>query len=190
MEDTFSNLATYGYIGLFLYSLGGGFVALIGAGVLSFMGKMDLTTSIAIAFVANALGDVMLFYMARYQKSMMMEGVRKHRRKLALSHVMMKKYGSWIILIQKFVYGIKTLIPIAIGLTKYDFKKFAILNVGSAAIWALTFGLGSYYSGDALIKFAEVIGDKPWIAPIVLVVFGGGLWLYMEQATKKKVVKL
>ena len=189
MEDTFSNLATYGYIGLFLYSLGGGFVALVGAGVLSFMGKMDITTSIAIAFVANTIGDVMLFYMARYQKSMMMEGLRKHRRKLALSHVMMKKYGSWIILIQKFVYGIKTLIPIAIGLTKYDFKKFAILNVASAAVWALAVGLGSYYSGEPLVKLSEMIGEKPWIAPLILVVFGGSLWLYMEKATKKKVSK-
>jgi len=186
MEDTFSNLATYGYIGLFLYSLGGGFVALVGAGVLSYMGKMDIGTAIAVAFVANALGDVMLFYMARYQKTTMMEGIRKHRRKLALSHIMMKKYGSWIILMQKFVYGIKTLIPIAIGLTKYDFKKFAILNVGSSAIWALSVGLGSYYSGAPLMKVAELIGEKPWIAPIILVVFGGSLWLYLEKATKKK----
>jgi len=187
MEDTFSNLATYGYIGLFLYSLGGGFVALIGAGVLSFMGKMDLTLSILIAFTANAIGDVLLFYMARYQKSMMMDGIRKHRRKLALSHVMMKKYGSWIILIQKFVYGIKTLIPIAIGLTKYDFKKFAILNVFSSAVWALAFGLGSYYSGGVLVKAAETISDKPYIAPMILVVLGGSLWFYLTQATKKKV---
>ena len=186
MEDTFSNLATYGYIGLFLYSLGGGFVALIGAGVLSFMGKMDLTLSITIAFFANAIGDFMLFYMARYQKSMMMDGLRKHRRKLALAHIMMKKNGSWIILIQKFVYGIKTLIPIAIGLTKYDFKKFALLNILSAAAWALIFGFGSYYSGSFLVKIAQTIGDKPWIAPIILVTVGGALWVYMTQATKKK----
>ncbi|HHH72356.1 MAG TPA: DedA family protein, partial [Sulfuricurvum sp.] len=32
MEDMFSNLATYGYIALFLYSLGGGFVGLMAAG--------------------------------------------------------------------------------------------------------------------------------------------------------------
>ena len=185
MEDMFSNLATYGYIGLFLYSLGGGFIALVGAGVLSYMGKMDLATSMMIAFMANALGDMMLLYMARYQKSMMMEGLRGHRRKLALSHLLMKRYGSWIILFQKFVYGIKTLIPIAIGLTKYDAKKFAILNVLSAGVWAFVFGYGSYYSGGVLVKFAEVISDKPWIAPLILVVFGGALWLYMEKVTKK-----
>jgi len=187
MEDTFSNLETYGYIGLFLYSLGGGFIALLGAGVLSFMGKMDISTSIAIAFTANALGDILLVYLARYQKSMMMEGLSKHRRKLALAHIYMKKYGSWIILIQKFVYGIKTLIPIAIGLTKYDFKKFIILNIGSSAIWALVVGFGSFYSGRVLVELAGVVGDKPWIAPLILVVFGGSLWLYMEKATKKKI---
>ncbi len=186
MEETFSNLETYGYIGLFLYSLGGGFVALLGAGVLSYLGKMDLATSISIAFVANALGDILLVYLARYQKSMMMEGLHKHRRKLALAHIYMKKYGSWIILIQKFVYGIKTLIPIAIGLTKYDFKKFIVLNVGSAAIWALAVGFGSFYSGSVLVELAEVVSNKPWIAPVILVVFGGSLWLYMEKATKKK----
>lgn len=189
MEDTFTSLATYGYIGLFLYSLGGGFVALIAAGVLSFMGKMDLTLVIAIAFVANALGDTLLFYMARYQKSMMMDGLRKHRRKLALSHIMMKKYGSWIILFQKFVYGIKTLIPIAIGLTKYDFKRFTVLNILSAGVWAISIGLGSYYSGSVLVKVAETISDKPWIAPIVLVVFGSALWIYLTQATKRKISK-
>jgi membrane protein DedA with SNARE-associated domain len=117
---------------------------------------------------------------------MMMEGLKKHRRKLALAHVMMKKNGSWIILIQKFVYGIKTLIPIAIGLTKYDAKKFAILNVLSAGVWALVFGFGSYYSGAILVNFAKIVSDKPWIAPIILVVFGGALWLYMEKATKKR----
>jgi len=187
MEETFSNLETYGYIGLFIYSLGGGFVALLGAGVLSYLGKMDLATSMSIAFVANALGDVLLVYLARYQKSMMMDGLHKHRRKLALAHIYMKKYGSWIILIQKFVYGIKTLIPIAIGLTKYDFKKFIIFNIGSSAIWAFAVGFGSYYSGSVLVKIAGVISDKPWIAPVILVVFAGSLWFYMEKATKKKV---
>ena len=187
MEDTFSNLETYGYIGLFLYSLGGGFVALLGAGVLSYLGKMDLATSMSVAFVANAIGDILLVYLARYQKSMMMEGLSKHRRKLALAHIYMKKYGSWIILIQKFVYGIKTLIPIAIGLTKYDFKKFILLNIPSSALWAAVVGFGSYYSGSVLVEFAGIVSDKPWIAPVILLVFAGSLWLYMEKATKKKV---
>jgi len=186
MEETFSNLATYGYIGLFIYSLGGGFVGLIAASVLSFMGKMDLTLSISIAFLGNALGDIMLFQLTRYQKSMMMEGLKKHRRKLALSHILMKKHGDWVIFIQKFIYGLKTVVPIAIALTKYDFKKFAILNLFAAALWALAFGLSSYYFGAVLSEFAMYISENKWLAPVILLGIGGLTWLYLERATKKR----
>ena len=68
MQETIDLIVKYGYVILFLYSLGGGFVALIGAAVLSYAGKMDLGLSIAVAVVANFLGDTLLFYLARYQK--------------------------------------------------------------------------------------------------------------------------
>jgi len=181
-----SNLATYGYIVLFLYSLSGGFVALMAAGVLSYTGKMDLSPSIAIAFIANFIGDALLFYMGRYHKSVVMNYLHKHKRKLALSHLLMKKHGSWIIIIQKYVYGIKTLIPIAIGLTKYNFTKFNILNALAAALWAVSIGYGSYLAGDALTTAYNVIAERPYIAPIILFSFVGLLWLYMSKATKKR----
>ena len=186
MEDMLSNIATYGYIGLFIYSLGGGFVALMAASVLSYMGKMDLATSMAIAFSANAIGDNLLFYLARNQKETMHDYLKKHRRKLALAHLKMKQYGSWIILFQKFVYGIKTLIPIAIGLTKYDVKKFTILNLLSAAVWTFVVGFTSYYFGNAIVKLYDIVAEKPYIAVIVVATIFAVLWLYMSTATKKK----
>ncbi len=182
----FSSLSTYGYIGLFLYSLGGGFVGILAAGVLSYAGKMDISSSIAIAFVANFIGDMLLFYMSRYQKSDIMTYLHKHRRKLALSHVLMKKYGSWVIFIQKYVYGIKTLIPLAIGLTKYDLKRFTLLNFFASAIWAVVVGYGSYISGKSLMSAYEAVADKPYLAPVILLSFGGLIWWYMASTTKKR----
>jgi len=181
-----NNLATYGYIVLFFYSLGGGFVALMAAGVLSYAGKMDLSASIAIAFVANFIGDALLFYMGRYHKSQVMNYLHHHKRKLALSHLLMKKHGSWIIIIQKYVYGIKTLIPIAIGLTKYSFVHFNILNAVAAALWAVSIGYGSYLAGDALTAAYTFIAERPYIAPVILFLIIGLLWLYMSKATQKR----
>lgn len=183
----FTNLTTYGYIVLFLYSLGGGFVALMAAGVLAFAGKMDLTTAISVAFVANFIGDTLLFYMARYHKSDMMNYFRNHRRKLALSHILMKKHGTWVIFFQKFVYGIKTLIPLAIGITKYDFKKFTFYNFFASALWAVVVGCVSYLSGSVIMSAYEVIAQRPWIAPIILLSFAGIIWFYLSFASKKKV---
>ena len=90
-------------------------VAIIAAGVLSYAGKMDLSTSIVVAALANIIGSSFLFYMGRYNKSALMPYIKSHRRKLALSHILMKKYGDKIIFIQKFIYGLKTLVPMTIG---------------------------------------------------------------------------
>lgn len=186
MDDMLNNLSTYGYIVLFLYSFGGGFVALLGAGVLSFMGKMDLSLSIAIAFTANFIGDSLMFYMSRYHKREMMEYFRKHRRKLAFSHLLLKKHGSWIIIVKKFIYGLKTLVPLAVGLTKYDFWKFSLYNAMGALIWAIVVGGGSYLFGGALIEGYKTVADKPYLAPIMLLIVGGSVWIYLSRATKKK----
>jgi len=186
MEDMLSSLETYGYVVLFLYSFGGGFVALMGAGVLSYAGHMDLTTSILVAFVANFIGDLVLVYMGRYNKKDVMVYLHKHKRKLALSHILMKKHGSWVVFLQKYVYGIKTLIPLAIGITKYDLKKFAILNVFASAIWAVSIGIGSYMAGEAIKTAYEVISQKPWIAPVVLVSMIALIWWYLSVKTRKK----
>jgi len=186
LEDMFSSLSTYGYIGLFLYSLGGGFVGLLAAGVLSYAGKMDLGTSIAVAFFANFLGDMLLFYMSRYQKKDMMNYMHKHKRKLALSHILMKKYGPLVVFIQKYVYGIKTLIPLAMGLSKFDIKRFGILNLFASGLWAVIVGYGSYAAGKPLTTAYETVADKPYIAPVVLLFFGGLIWWYMSFATKRR----
>jgi len=186
MEDMLSNLVTYGYIGLFLYSLGGGFVALMAAAVLASQGKMDLGVVMAVAFVANFVGDTLLFYMARYHKADMMNYLRKHRRKLALSHILMKRHGYWVIYMQKFVYGIKTLIPLAIGITKYPFFTFTINNFFATIVWTVVVGYGSYLAGNVLMSGYEVVADRPYLAPVILVTIAGAIWLYMSWATKKR----
>jgi membrane protein DedA with SNARE-associated domain len=186
MEDMLSNLVTYGYIGLFIYSLGGGFVALMAAAVLASQGKMDLGLAMGIAFIANFIGDTLLFYMARYHKIDMMNYFRKHRRKLALSHLLMKKHGSWVIFMQKFVYGIKTLIPLAIGITKYPFVKFSVFNFFAAILWTLVVGIGSYLAGNVLMSGYEIIAARPYLAPIIIAVLAGIIWFYMTWATKKR----
>lgn len=185
MADTLTSLSTYGYIVLFLYSLGGGMVAIIAAGVLSHMGKMDINISIAIAFIANALGDNLLFYLSRYNKMVIEPYIKNHKRKLALAQILMKRHGDKIIFFQKFVYGIKTLIPLAIGLTKYPLVKFTILNIVSALIWSILLGYGSYKFGAFFEKGISLITDNPFLMPIILLPLLGLLWLYFDKYTKK-----
>ena len=185
MQETIDLITKYGYVILFLYSLGGGFVALIGASVLSFAGKMDLSLSILVAIIANFLGDLMLFYLARYQKKMMQPYFVKHRRKLALVHVLMRKYGSVIIIVKKYIYGLKTLVPLAIALTPYSLAKFNLYNAIGAIIWGVSIGLLGYFSGGILIEGFAVLNQYPLLAPLFIVILLGVLWLWLSSMKKK-----
>lgn len=150
MDDILSSLATYGYIILAWYSFGGGMLGLIGAGMLSSMGKMDITTSIAIAIVANFVGDTVLFYLAQTNKKEVQKYLSKHKRKIAWTNLLMRRYGWMVVFLQKYIYGVKTLVPIVMGLTKFDFKKFTLLNLPASILWGLVVGLVSYYFSAAV----------------------------------------
>jgi membrane protein DedA with SNARE-associated domain len=150
LDDILSSLATYGYIILAWYSFGGGMLGLIGAGMLSSMGKMDITTSIAIAIVANFVGDTVLFYLAQTNKKEVQKYLSKHKRKIAWTNLLMRRYGWMVVFLQKYIYGVKTLVPIVMGLTKFDFKKFTLLNLPASILWGLVVGLVSYYFSAAV----------------------------------------
>ncbi|WP_292660949.1 DedA family protein [Nitratifractor sp.] len=150
MDEILNNLALYGYIILAVYSFGGGMVALAGAGILSALGKMDITTSILVATSANFLGDTVLFWLAQSNKKEVMKYLRKHRRKIAWTNLLMRRYGWMAVFIQKYIYGVKTLVPIIMGLSRYDFKKFVFLNFFASIVWGLVVGLGSYYFSAAV----------------------------------------
>ncbi len=159
----------WGYIALFLYSFGGGFVGLVFAGVLSYAGDLNIYISILVAGVSNFLGDQFLFFLARKNKSYAKDMMSKYGRKIALAHLMMRKYGSFVVFIQKYIYGIKTLIPLAMGLTKYSATKFAFFNALATIIWACIVGYLSFTAGEYILSLGDDF--KYFGLGIVLVIF-------------------
>jgi len=145
----------WGYIALFAYSFGGGFVGLVIAGVLSYAGDLNIYIAILVAGISNFLGDQFLFTLARQNKSYAKDMMKKYGRKVALAHVLMRKYGSFVVILQKYIYGIKTLIPLAMGLTKYSSMKFVLFNAVATMLWACIVGFASYTAGEYILNSTE-----------------------------------
>ena len=173
----------WGYLALFLYSFGGGFVGLVIAGILSATGDMNIFISIAVAGSSNFLGDTFLFYIAKKNKNYTKDILNKHRKKIALTRLLIRKYGWGSIILQKYIYGIKTLIPIIIALTNYSFYKFTIFNLIGTIIWALVIGYFAYYMGDTFLNIANEY--KNYIIAGVLI-FTGLIFYYLKLMSRKK----
>lgn len=185
--DTLANNSTWAYALLFAYSLGGGMVAILAAALLCASGALDIYLCVIIASVANFLGDEGLYYFAKFNRKQALPYFAKYRRKLALAQILFRRYGAWIILFKKYIYGLKTLVPIAIGFSKFNDIKFCVINAICAIIWALSLGLIGFFAGDLVNIISEKIGANNSLFLLALLAILGLIWLYFSKASKKKV---
>ncbi len=147
----------WGYLILFLYSLGGGYVGIVIASILSATTHaLDIKITILVAFVGNLIGSGALVVFARYQKREFLQYFQKHKRKIALAGLWVKRYALLMIFINKYLYGIKSVVPLAIGFSKYPLKRFLWLNVLSSFLWALIVGSVSFQASD----WVKILYDK------------------------------
>ena len=169
-------LKEYGYIILFVWSIFEGETGLVMAGVLSHTGDMNLWLAILVAALGGFIGDQIYFYLGRLNKKWVLKEFKAHRRKFAKARLLLRKYGGWVIFVQRFIYGMRTIIPMTIGLSGYDAKKFAIINFFSAIIWASLTIIPSYYFGEEILKILEWLKDHFYIAIIFVIGMFGILW--------------
>ncbi|MCY1393972.1 hypothetical protein D9M71_88810 [compost metagenome] len=114
---------------------------------------------------------------------------RKHGRKLlarkprwqmmgdrALEHI--RRHPDIWVLSFRFVYGLRTVMPVAIGLSGYPPRRYLLLNGIGAAIWAAALGAAAYHFG-ALLE--GVLGNvkkyELWVLGALLAI-GACLWLW------------
>jgi membrane protein DedA with SNARE-associated domain len=176
----------YGYIILFSWSILEGEMGLIMGGLLCATGDMNLYLAIFVAGLGGFVGDQIYFYIGRYNKGYVHRKFKGQRRKFALAHLLLKKYGWPIIFVQRYMYGMRTIIPIAIGLTRYDAKAFAFINLISAWCWAAITIVPVWYFGEEILKVLSVAKEYWYLAIPLALTFLGVMYYYFHRATQKK----
>jgi membrane protein DedA with SNARE-associated domain len=176
----------YGYIILFAWSILEGEMGLIMGGLLCHTGDMWLPVAIFVAGLGGFVGDQIYFYIGRYNKSYVLLKFKGQRRKFALAHLLLKKYGWPIIFAQRYMYGMRTVIPISIGLTRYDAKMFAFINILSAWMWAAITIVPVWYFGEEILQVLEIAKEHWYFAAPFAIILGGSIIYYFQTATKKK----
>jgi membrane protein DedA with SNARE-associated domain len=171
----------YSYIILYLWSILEGESGLIMAGIFSHTGDMSLFWSIVVAGLGGFTGDFIYFFIGRYNKKYVHRKLHTQRRKFALTHLLLKKYGWPIIFIQRYMYGFRTLIPISIGLTGYDIKKFAIINLVSAFVWAAITILLAWYFGEEILHLLKIMKDHWYLTLPIGGAFAIGIFYYFHK---------
>lgn len=179
-------LQTYGYIILFAWSILEGELGLIMAGLMTHEGSMNLYMAIFVAGIGGFVGDQIYFYTGRFNKAYVHRNFKGQRRKFALAHLLLVKYGWPIIFVQRYMYGMRTIIPISIGLTRYSAKTFAFINLISAWCWAAITIVPTWYFGKEILIVLKWAKEHWYYAAPFGLLIGGSILYYFHAVTKKK----
>ena len=175
-----------GYMILGFFSFGGSLVWTAAAGMAAALGAMNIYVALSVGIVFNYIGDMFLFYLGKYHKEEIKPYFEKHKRKIALSTLIMRKYGVLAIFIQKFLYGIKTLVPISMAISRYDFKKFAFYNIFASIFFVSVIMFGSYFSAESIREFFTYFSENSWIPFAFLAGVIALIWYGLEYLTRRK----
>jgi len=138
---------------------------------------MDLKLVMIVAFLGSYAGDQLWYFLGRKHGRKLL--ARKPRWQLmgdkALEHI--RKHPDIWVLSFRFVYGLRTVMPVAIGLSGYPPGRYLLLNGIGAAIWAVALATAAYHFGAVLEGLlGSVKKYELWVLGALLVL-GGCLWL-------------
>lgn len=186
MEQTLEYLYRYGYIIIFLYSLGGGFVALLAGSVVAYTEQMNIIIVILAASIGNFIGSQFFFWFARKQKKELTQTLHKHRRKIALVRCWIGRYGAAVIFIQKYIYAAKTFVPIVMGISQYNSLRFCVLNLIASFVWGVSIGTSAFLLGRVFVDSFYALQDNPYLFPLFGISLLVGLYFLITYFSKKR----
>jgi membrane protein DedA with SNARE-associated domain len=151
---------------------GPGEAALIAAGIASAHHRLDIGGAVAVAWLGAMLGGVAGWF----------AGIKAGRRIVAARGPFRRSRMHALERGERFYERFGTAAVFftpswVAGINRMRARRYLPANAASALLWALTFGLGSFYAGPPIV---ELVTDLSLVSAVVLgvlaAVVAGGMW--------------
>ncbi len=157
-----------GYLTVFISVALAGEAGLFAGAALARTGAVTLTGVVILGTAASFIANTIYFYAGRVLWSKWKYVRERFGERVDRSSTVVRKYGSPLMLVARFFYGIRDIVPIALGLYKVEAGFFTVYNVVGAFVWAYTFTfLGNEFAG-MLNGFSGHLGSRTlWVLALV-----------------------
>lgn len=148
-----SLVAHYSLAALFAGAALEGEAAVIAGGLLAHQGLLSLPGAAAAAATGSFLADQGWFAFGRHFREQRWIVRLRGTAAFARAQRQLERHPRSFIFAFRFLYGLRTVSPIAVGTTDIPQRQFLAINFAAAIIWAMMFtGIG-YVFGDAVEEF-------------------------------------
>jgi membrane protein DedA with SNARE-associated domain len=191
-------LATYGLVVVYFGVIIEGDSVLIAAGFLAHQGVMNPIGVFLAAFAGSLTADQALYYTGRYfaytgRYFADSRLVKRQTARPAFVKIidLIHRRRVLFILSFRFIYGVRTISPIAIGIAGVPAWLYTPLNILAAAVWAALVTSIGYFFGQLIEQYAgrlHHIEHKLLVAlaiglvTLVVLHFARGWWLRRQAS--------
>jgi|TARA_R100000455_G_scaffold11515_1_gene4838 membrane protein DedA with SNARE-associated domain len=146
-------LADYGLLAIIILTFFEGETVVIIGAFLAHQGYFNPYLLGLCAFLGTFAGDQLWFYLGRrhadYKIVQKIRGYSSFARVLG----MIERHPIKFIISFRFIYGIRNIAPVALGLSNVPAAKYLIFNMIAASVWATCFTTIGYLFGEAAERF-------------------------------------
>lgn len=160
--------------------------SLVGTGTLNFIPTLIITS------LGSVLGFMTLFLLGSLlDKKIIKSGKLKFISIEAVSKVesWFKKYGYWIIVINRFLPGTRSVISFFAGMSRLDIKRTVILSLISSFLWNfLIIYLGMLFGENVEIvdRGLDTYSDIVVVVTIIIVLFFSIRYFFFRKKSETK----
>jgi membrane protein DedA with SNARE-associated domain len=145
----------WGYLAIaFGIFLEGESVLILG-GAMAHRGLLSLPLVMLVAFLSAFAGDQFWFQMGRRYGRPLIERHPKWLARLGGVQARLQRYGDVFVFGFRFVYGIRTVTPVLLGMTDYPRARFVCLNLAGVAVWSVAISWAGWALGAAFQRIMD-----------------------------------
>jgi membrane protein DedA with SNARE-associated domain len=168
-------LMRWGYLAVGVGTLLEGEAVLLTAGAFAHRGALSLPFVIVAAFIGSVGGDQLYFQLGRRLGRPYLDRKPSWRRSEQRIEPWLHRYGNGFVFGFRFAYGLRTVTPIALGVSGYPFARFLLFNTLGGMLWAGLFATAGWAMGASLAQALGRMGHAEEIAALA-VLLTIGLW--------------
>ena len=179
-----SLVENYGYYGVFAGAFLEGETVLVMGGFAAHRGYLALPWVMLAAFFGSLFGDQLYFFLGRRHGRRILQRFPMLRARANKVEALLARYHTPIILVMRFLYGLRIAGPIVIGMSGVPALKFVGLNIISAVVWAVLFSSVGYLFGEVLGLMLANLKRYEMAALGVIALIGITIWIAYRLRNK------
>lgn len=182
-----SLITQYGYLAILVGTLLEGETILVLGGFAAHRGLLWLPGVMLAAFVGSLLSDQLLFFLGRRQGAALLARWPTWQPRVERARGLLNRYNTALILSFRFLYGLRNVTPLMLGMSDVPTQRFVVLNVVAAAIWAVAIALLGWFVGEAAERMLGRLQRYERVIGAGIIAVGVALWLWRRVAARRVV---